>query len=335
MPLYAACVTALPPGAAHGEIHLFPDGPFRAHDGRPAKPLSAWQMDAAIAQQVQARFTARGRPLVVDYEHQTLKTETNGQPAPAAGWIDRLEWRPGVGLVGLTRWTRQAQDWITSDPPAYGFSSPFFSYEPRAGAVIELFHAALTNDPAVDALQGVVARAAARFALLTEVVMDTELLTLLNLPADADAAAVRTAVATLQQALTTAETATAALRQQLAAQPPLDALNELRQLVATLQAQRLQDERTALVTAACADGRLLGEAMIAWARAETTPLEALTAYLAAATPVAALTRQQTAAAVAGASSRSTLTDEQQAVATRLGLSVTDYLAGDYLAGGVQ
>lgn len=316
---YAVCTRPLPEQTSTtGEIHLFPDGAFRAHDGRP-HDAAHWRMDAGIADQVTTKFDQRARPLVVDYEHQTLYTEQNGQPAPAAGWIDRLEFRVGLGLVGLTRWTAQARDWIASDPPAYRFASPVFTYDPRTGAVLELLHAALTNDPAVDRLRGVVAGAALRFSLPEVALMDPELLQLLGLPTDADAAAVRAAVA--------------ALKQHLAAQPPLEAVNELRQQVAALQAERGREERAALIDAACRDGRLLGEKLIAWAQAETTPLAALRAYLDAATPVAALAGRQTQSAAADSDRRKTgeLTDEQKRVCARLNVPETEYwkaLRGD-------
>lgn len=46
--------------------------------------VPAWRINQAIATRVIERFNARANPAVVDYEHQTLHKETNGQPAPAA-----------------------------------------------------------------------------------------------------------------------------------------------------------------------------------------------------------------------------------------------------------
>ena len=46
--------------------------------------VPSWRINAAIASAVMERFNG---PRVIDYEHQTLHKEANGQPAPAAGWI--------------------------------------------------------------------------------------------------------------------------------------------------------------------------------------------------------------------------------------------------------
>src|SRR5690606_17995947 len=95
----AACVFELQANAA-GEIQLLPAGAFRARDGRPEK-IPHWFIDGDIAAAVIARAASRKTPLVIDYEHQTLLTEQNGQPAPAAGWFREMEWRDGAGLFAL------------------------------------------------------------------------------------------------------------------------------------------------------------------------------------------------------------------------------------------
>lgn len=51
--------------------------------------VPVWHIDQAVAARVMERFNARRNPPVVDYEHQTLHKETNGQPAPAAPGCER------------------------------------------------------------------------------------------------------------------------------------------------------------------------------------------------------------------------------------------------------
>lgn len=65
-----------------------------------------WLMDNAAALACIEAFAAMSRKLKIDYEHQTIHAGTNGQPAPAAGWIQSLEWRPDEGLVAQVEWTR-------------------------------------------------------------------------------------------------------------------------------------------------------------------------------------------------------------------------------------
>lgn len=80
-------------------------GKFRATDGRP-HDVPHWFIDADLAAQIIAEFEARANRTVVDYEHQTLLAAQNGQPAPAAGWFGKLEWREsglydGVNLASM------------------------------------------------------------------------------------------------------------------------------------------------------------------------------------------------------------------------------------------
>ncbi|MGU3295841.1 phage protease [Aeromonas hydrophila] len=63
---------------------LLPVGPFKARDGRPFDVASGhWQLDGQIAAALIARGKALGQDILIDYDHQTLKTDQNGQPAPA------------------------------------------------------------------------------------------------------------------------------------------------------------------------------------------------------------------------------------------------------------
>ncbi|MBF0423791.1 MAG: hypothetical protein HQL73_12460, partial [Magnetococcales bacterium] len=130
----ALCVTDL--SASSGtQIRLFPAGSFAAVDGRPGSvtqnKLDHWVMDDAAAQQVMAAFKSAARKRVIDYEHQTVHTEKNGQPAPAAGWITDLTWQPENGLLANVSWTEQAKSMIQAGQ--YQYISPVFSYDRKTG----------------------------------------------------------------------------------------------------------------------------------------------------------------------------------------------------------
>lgn len=147
-------------GKAPNEIQLFPAGPFRASDGRP-EDVDAWRMDGDIARALIERFNARKRRLVIDYEHQTLEKAKNGKPAPASGWMVSLMWREGQGVYATVNWTQRAQGYIGAEE--YCYISPVFTYD-KQGRPLDLLHAALTNDPALDNLDPVQLAVACTFA---------------------------------------------------------------------------------------------------------------------------------------------------------------------------
>ncbi|MCL2162346.1 MAG: phage protease [Betaproteobacteria bacterium] len=137
------------------DAHLLHPGPFRANDGRP-RDVPAWMLDSAIAAAVVARASQKSGDTLVDYEHQSLHAELNGQPVPAAGWFRDLEWRDGKGLyaVGI-RWTDRARELIAARE--YRYISAVFGYSPQTGEVLEIVSVALTNTPALDGLDALVA----------------------------------------------------------------------------------------------------------------------------------------------------------------------------------
>jgi len=122
------------------EIQLLPAGYFKAAiDSRPSDvPGGHWFIDATIAQNVISKVAARNNKLVIDYEHQTLNSEKNGQPAPAAGWFKHLEWREGVGLFAIdVQWTDAAKAHIQAGE--YRFISAVFPYNNQTGAIDDLY----------------------------------------------------------------------------------------------------------------------------------------------------------------------------------------------------
>lgn len=81
--------------------------------------------------------------LPVDYEHAIDKLAPKGLPAPAAGWISRMEARPD-GIWGLVEWTPNAVRQITEKE--YRFLSPVIMHSPDL-EIKAIVRASLTNNP--------------------------------------------------------------------------------------------------------------------------------------------------------------------------------------------
>lgn len=145
---------------ADGWQQLLPMGPFKARDGRPFDvPGGHWQLDKSIATTLINRVREMGQDILIDYDHQTLKTDQNGQPAPAAGWYnaDEIEWREGAGLFIKPRWTDRAAALVAAQE--YRFLSAVFPYDAQ-GRPLELRMTAITNDPGVVGMQALAALSA-------------------------------------------------------------------------------------------------------------------------------------------------------------------------------
>lgn len=138
---------------------IFPAGQFQSSDGQSnAVEVGFWNIDADIAKRVIADRVSKKNDLLFDYEHQTLHSEKNGKAAPAAGWAKNanLEWIDGEGLfVKDVEWTAKAKQLIQDKE--YRYISPVFSYDKKTGAIVSLKHIAITNDPAIDGMQSLVA----------------------------------------------------------------------------------------------------------------------------------------------------------------------------------
>lgn len=327
----ASLSQALPGVAA--ELQLLPAGRFRAADGS-GRPLGleGWYIDAEIAGRLIAAANARSNRLVVDYEHQTLYTEKNGQPAPAAGWIDprSLTWREGQGLFAQVEWTERARTMIAG--AEYRYLSPVFTFDDATGEVLRLLHFALVNHAGLDGLT-VAALAALNPAPQEEhpVMNETlkKLLGALGMSADADEAAALSAVAALKDKADGLDAEVAALKAQ-PAQPdpakyvPVGAVKIMHEQVAALTARIEGAERAAMIEAGLADGRL-NPALTEWANAQ--PIASLRAFLEVAAPVAALTGMQSdRAGVSGASHTPTPSDADVAVMKALGLTAAEFAA---------
>lgn len=360
----APCLFQVPQGGAADqlvEVQVTPAGDFRPRDGREL-PVSHWHIDAASAARVIAEFRTLKTPPVIDYEHQTLLAEENGQPAPAAGFIRDLEWREGQGLFAKIELTPRARQYVADGE--YRYFSPVLVYDKTTGEIRRLLMGALTNNPALDGMAPIELRAAARFNLTEEpATMNKHLLAIATALALATAnktedqlgAEVLTAVTNLQGTTDLAalrkelglnddvgmeeiSTAVAALKSKAnsaatTGEPdpaefvPVGVVKELRDQVAALSAQNLQREVDDLVKPALEDGRLLA-AQEKWARdLGKSNLAALKTYLDEAEPIAALRGSQTdGRAPAGGKDENGLTPDEIAVCKATGIEPKDFAA---------
>jgi phage I-like protein len=295
---FAALSIALSPAAGR-EIQLTPAGLFKARDGRPAG-IDGWRMDAAIAARVIARAAARKTPFVIDYEHQTLTAEKNGQPAPAAGWFKALEWRDGAGLYATdVEWTAKAKAHIEAGE--YKFISPVFGYDPKTGEVLRQEMAALTNTPALDGMDAVAALATEFFNRPDSGQSKKDrpmkaISVLLGLAEDASEADITVAVTALKAKAGEQETQIAALKTQTpdpAKFVPVETVAVLQGQIADLSTRLNQSELDDVIQAALTSGKLI-PAMEGWARdLGKADLAQLKAYIEKNPAIAALSGNQT------------------------------------------
>ncbi|MEY2689725.1 MAG: hypothetical protein RL375_3924 [Pseudomonadota bacterium] len=308
-----ALLSATLPLLANGQAQLLPAGQFSARDGRPG-PGKSWSVtdERGVALAAAMNHVVASTPIVIDYEHQTLHKEKNGQPAPAAGWIKSVTWLSGKGLVSDVEWTDKARAAINAGE--YRYISPVITWDRDSGAVTGVHLAALTNYPA---LLGMDAAVAALSSLtptddLQEPPMKLLLAALATMMGQAALATAdeATAVAAVQawkpqpaplpEALTTAlglqagadEAAALSAVGKLKSPDPvsMQTIAALQTQLAALSAQVNGDKVVATVDQAVKDGKLI-PAMRDWALdLGRKDMAALSTYLAAA-PVVALDGQ--------------------------------------------
>lgn len=343
-----------------GAVQLFPAGQFDAPRGS-LKGSGPWSLDDNSAALLIKRVQSRKNDIVFDYEHQTLLSAKNGQPAPAAGWgkTAALSWVTGKGLMlSNPEWTPKASEFISNKE--YKYVSPVFTYDPKTGHVLDLLHVALTNSPAIDGMDDVLA--AASFLPQSnqeDASMNEELLKMLGLKKDASqddaVAALKSAVSQVNNllkaldvkdadglaALSTvgdqvndlkkkADAADEAVAAATAATPDtaMAVIKEQGEEIAALTARLDGNDKDTMIAAAKADGKLT-PAMEAWAKDQ--PVDVLTSYLKSAAPIAALTGKQTATQKVDDDGNPILSDAQLAVCSQMGIEPTEYaksLKGD-------
>ena len=346
--LTAEATTSTGFGETTGRIQLFPLGEFSARDGRPGKVKGAtaksWRLTNEDAQALIKRWGQRATRVVVDYEHQTHLSDTNGQPAPAAGWIVGLE-LTSDGLYAAVEWTDRARAAIRAKE--YQYISPVFFWDKTTGAVLELVSVGLTNNPALDGMEPAQAKTEGGILHMDKIL--AMLRKLLGLPDAADEAACTAALAALPQenllallkskddALTATQTALAAAK----ATPPDTAqyvsmatfstvqseAAQLRAKVAELEGAQSVAALSAEIDAALKDGRLAASVKD-WAidMAKNNP-DTLRAFLRAAPPIPALAGQQSAAngQPGDGAGLAALTADDKYVCAQLGMTEADFL----------
>lgn len=323
--------------AKYGRIQLLPYGKFRATDGRPTD-VEAWYVTDTNGADVVALANNQRNPLPIDYEHQIIHSLKNGKEAPSAGWMEYFYFTP-QGIFADVRWTDKAADYIKNGE--YRYISAVFAYD-TDGYVRKIFHAALTNTPALDGMEE--AMVAASVNLLQEDnPMDKKLLAalcaLFALKADASEADITEKVTALSAAkgdspvdvldvyakLAEKEHSVAALSTQVgnpdpAKFVPVDQVVALQADFNALKTSVEADKKEALITAALSQGKL-APALKDWA--QSLPVEALSAYLEKAPAMAALSGEPQAKADPDQNVVA-LSAEQQATAKMLGISEAEY-----------
>jgi len=319
------------------DIQLTPAGYFRAVDGRPADADQGWYIDASLATVLKTQTSAMVNELVIDYEHQTLHKEKNGQPAPAAGWFKHLDWREGQGLFAIdVKWTPQAEQAILNGE--YRYLSPVFTYEPQTGHLLTMQMAALTNSPGLDGMQSLASLTFEQFTHLAnpkEKTMWKALLAKLGLPETANEAEAVAALTVIQDKAGQADDANkqiAALTAKVDADPdpakyvPIELYQEANtQLAALTQQQAAQNVET-VVDKAIADS-LLRPAEKAWAiNLGKSNMASLTQHIQLRQPMAALSAKQIDAGETPPEKTAALSAEQKQAASLLGIPEAEYMA---------
>ena len=325
--------------AKYGRIQLLPYGKFRATDGRPTD-VEAWYVTDTNGADVVALANNQRNPLPIDYEHQIIHSLKNGKEAPSAGWMEYFYYTP-QGIFADVRWTDKAADYIKNGE--YRYISAVFAYD-TDGYVRKIFHAALTNTPALDGMEE--AMVAASVNLLQEDnPMNKKLLaalcTLFVLKADASEADITEKVTALSAAkgdssvdvldvyakLAEKEQSVAALSTQVgnpdpAKFVPVEQVAALQADFNALKTSVEADKKAALITAALSQGKL-APALKDWA--QSLSVEALSAYLEKAPAMAALSGEPQAK---GDPEQKVvaLSAAESAAAKALGLSEKDYMA---------
>lgn len=333
-------------GSVPTEIQLTPAGLFKAKDGRPAG-LSGWVLDAQNAQNVVQLANTQSDAFVIDYEHQTLYAKQNGMPAPAAGWFKNLQYREGLGLFATqVEWTDSAA--LAIQNKEYRYISPVLSFNQKTGAITKIHMAALTNNPALDAMKDLCVLAADYFSQpIEDLSVDLDELLerlryLFNLPTLATAEEIKVQMDKAKSLIDASKTETAAASSildliakkdsQIAALSsqtpdstqfvPLNAFTDLQKENAALNSKINQNAIDDLVKVGLSDGRIT-PALTDWAKAQ--PIEALSAFLEKATPIAGLSGTQTGGKTPE-EDKTALTPEEIAVCSAMGLAHDQFIA---------
>ena len=131
---------------APSEFQLLPYGQIELEGDEPAV------LDNEGMDQIINHFEGRSNDMVIDYEHQTLKSVE----APAAGWIKKLINRGEQGLWAAVEWTEKATKYLLKRE--YRYFSPVFMVRKSDRKVVQVKNAALTNSPQINHLTPIMAK---------------------------------------------------------------------------------------------------------------------------------------------------------------------------------
>jgi phage I-like protein len=139
------------------------DGPkdppkeFRIFEGGVVKTTKGeFMFDSQAAAAVMAAYEQHGVDLTIDYDHHTLSTG-QGVKAVSAGWFN-LDLRDGDLWATNVRWNPPAIEHFANGE--YRYFSPLFDYERGSLRITNLINNALTNTPAMDGIEALIAASA-------------------------------------------------------------------------------------------------------------------------------------------------------------------------------
>ncbi len=141
---HISCVSATGPAELLKTIKLAPAGEVQSLRG-------TFIVDKESGRLAQAEFEEHGVEIPIDYEHRTLSTEL----APAAGWIKRIWFEEGKGLMAAVEWTEEGAKMIRSKQ--YKYLSPVVLVRKTDRKVVAVHSAALTNKPAIPGMEALAA----------------------------------------------------------------------------------------------------------------------------------------------------------------------------------
>ena len=261
---------------APAEFQVLPEGKIAVHGDEPA------YLDEEAAVKIIAAYKARGNDMVIDYEHQSLADVQS----PAAGWIKDLVWKGAEGLWAVVEWTAKAAEYLKNRE--YRYFSPVMLVGAVDRKVALLVNVALTNNPAMNNLRPIVAKATDFIEnQKKEDTMLEKLKTLLGLAADAGEDKIMEGVTLLVNKVKALETApqVIACKEVLAAlgakaeagkdeviqivaslKAPADVAKTLSLEVAALKTKIAGMEQTDLVTLALKEGKTSPEELGKWGR---------------------------------------------------------------------
>lgn len=231
-------------------IRIIPSGQFKASDGRPHEvPSRAWLLNEQLANAVITKIKAKADDTLIDYNHWSFSDDSTPEQAISAAWFHDAEYRDdGLYALGV-KWTPRAESYIKNKE--YRYLSPLFYYDSETGNVLELESVALTNTPALDGLDDLIAALSKKHT--QENTMPEDAKTIASLTVEVETEKARVASLTVERdELKTNVAALTTERDELKAEVAALKAEKVATAVATEKAQC-----TELLTAALTSGKVL------------------------------------------------------------------------------